>query len=49
MGRVYYWFNQAFVFSVLFLTFTALNTAHEEEHETIVPQNLKVERLYMWP
>lgn len=29
---------QAFVFSVLFLTFTALNTAHEEEnHEVIAP------------
>lgn len=28
---------QAFVFSVLFLTFTALNTAHEEEHNIIVP------------
>lgn len=29
---------QAFVFSVLFLTFTALNTAHEEEdHQVIAP------------
>jgi len=28
---------QAFVFAVLFLTFTALNTAHEEEHEVIAP------------
>ncbi len=28
---------QAFVFSVLFLTFTALNTAHEEDHEVIAP------------
>jgi len=28
---------QAFVFSTLFLTFTALNTAHEEEHEVIAP------------
>lgn len=28
---------QAFVFSVLFLTFTALNTAHQEEHEVIAP------------
>lgn len=28
---------QAFVFSVLFLTFTTLNTAHEEEHEVIAP------------
>lgn len=27
---------QAFVFSVLFLTFTALNTAHEEEHNEVV-------------
>lgn len=28
---------QAFVFAVLFLTFTALNTEHEEEHDIIVP------------
>lgn len=32
---------QAFVFSVLFLTFTALNTAHEEEHDVIVPTKLE--------
>lgn len=33
---------QAFVFSVLFLTFTALNTAHEEEHEVIAPTKNEV-------
>lgn len=33
---------QAFVFSVLFLTFTALNTAHEEEHEVIAPAKNEV-------